>query len=414
MLRATKIRLYPTPEQQAILAAQFGCARFVWNQALAMKQAAWKERSESLSCYTIKSMLPLWKKGEYPWLKEADSQALQQSILNLDVAFRNFFEKRAGYPQFKKKHAARQSCQYPQRVSVEGGMIHLPKAGRIKAVVHRSLEGKVKTVTVSRESTGKYYASILMEDVQAEAPSLKHFDQVAGVDLGIKDALIRDDGVKTLNPKYLHRALKNLKRKQQSLSRKIEAAKTRCEAAGQPVASLRDFFGSNIAKSRRSVARAHERVRFSRDDWQHKVSKHLADENQAVCAETLNVKGMVKNRRLSRAISDVGWSGLLSKVDYKLRRSGGRLVRIDCWFPSSKTCSCCGDKNEGLTLSDRLWVCAGCGTTHDRDVNAAINIKAQGILKLKAEGLSVSAHGGGVSPVCIKPATAFEVGSLRL
>lgn len=414
MLRATKIRLYPTAEQEALLAVQFGCARFVWNQALAMKRAAWTERQESLSCYTIKSLLPVWKKGEYPWLKEADSQALQQQCLNLDIAFRNFFDKRTSYPQFKKKHASRQSIQYPQRVQVQDGLAYLPKVGRVKAVVHRPLIGKIKTVTVSRESTGKYYAAILMEDGLIAADPLQHFDQVTGVDLGIKDALALDNGRKITNPKYLRRALKNLKRKQQALSRKTEAAKARCEMAGKPAASLRDFFGPNIAKARQRVARAHERVRFSRDDWQHKVSKQLADENQAVCAETLNVKGMMQNRMLSRAISDVGWSGLLTQVDYKLRAKGGRLVKIDRWFPSSKTCSSCGGKKEGLTLSDRFWTCGQCGATHDRDVNAAINIKAQGILKLKAEGLSVSAHGGCVSPVYIKPAAAREVGSLRL
>ncbi|MHB8408987.1 MAG: RNA-guided endonuclease InsQ/TnpB family protein [Acidiferrobacterales bacterium] len=414
MKRATKIRLYPTSDQAQRLAVQFGCVRFVWNHVLAMKKAAWGERRESLSCGTIKSMLPVWKKGEYPWLKDADSQALQESIRNLDRAYINFFEGRAKHPRFKKKHVARQSIAYPQRVKLDGERIYLPKVGWVKAVVHREIRGEIKTVTVSKESTGKYYASILVEDGDAPPEPLRHIERVTGLDLGLKDAVARSDGGKVANPKFLRLALKNLKRKQQALSRKVEAAKGRCEAAGRPASDLRQFFGSNIAKDRRQVARAHERVRFAREDWQHKLSRQLAGENQAVCAETLNVKGMLRNQRLALSIADVGWSSLLSKIEYKLRQQGGRMVRIDRFYPSSKTCSCCGGTNDGLKLSDRFWVCAECGATHDRDVNAAVNIRNRGILKLKAEGLSVSAHGGGVSPAHIEQASAFEVGSLRL
>ena len=416
MLSATKFRLYPTPEQAQLLARQFGCVRFVWNRALAMKRAAWTERQESLSCYTIKSMLPVWKKGEFPWLKEADSQALQEAILHLDRAYRNFFDKRAGFPNFKSKHDARQSFAYPQRVRIDGDRIVLPKVGSIKAVVHRELVGKIKTVTISREATGSYYAAVLTDDGRPAPAPLAHFSKeaIVGIDLGLKDAVVSSHGLKTGNPKFFQRSLRTLRHRQRALSRKIEAAKGRCLAAGEPVANLRAFFGSNIAKDRTRVAKAHERVRHARNDWQHQISRRLADENQVVVAESLNVKGMLKNRRLARAIADVGWSGLLGKIDYKLRRKGGRMVKIDRWFPSTKTCSCCGSIREGLTLSDRVWLCEGCGTLHDRDENAASNIEAAGIAKLKAEGLSVSAHGGYVSPALIAPAVALEVGSPRL
>lgn len=418
MLTATKLRLYPTAEQEQLLAVQFGCARFVWNRALAMKRAAWEEQKESLSCYTIKSMLPVWKDGEFPWLKNADSQVIQEVIRHLDRAYRNFFEKRARLPRFKKKHAARQSIAYPQRVKLNETLAYLPKVGWVKAVVHREIAGKIKTVTVSRESTGKYYASILADDGLAPVDPLQHIERIVGVDLGLKDVLVSSAGMKSGNPKTLRRALKNLKRKQQAMSRKIEAAKIRFETAKAADSSkayrLRDFFGANIAKDRKRVAVAHERVRNSRDDWQHKASRQLADENQAVAAETLNVKGMMKNRHLSLAIADVGWGGLLLKIDYKLERRGGRLVKIDRWFPSTKTCNCCGAIREGLKLSDRTWLCTACGTLHDRDENAAENIRRQGILKLKAEGLSVSAHGGGVSRVHSALAAACEVGSPRL
>lgn len=417
MLIATKIRLYPTAAQEQRLAVQFGCARFVWNRALTMKRTAWQERKEALSCYTIKGMLPVWKNGEFPWLKDADSQVLQEVIRHLDRAYRNFFEKRSRLPRFKKKHAARQSVAYPQRVRLDGHFAYLPKVGWVKAVVHREIVGKIKTVTVSRESTGKYYASILTEDGLPESSPLPHIERITGIDLGLKDALVSSAGYKSGNQMPLRRAFSNLKRKQQALSRKIEAAKSRFEAAqaannGKPH-RLRDFFGSNIAKDRKRVAVAHERVRNVRHDWQHKVSRQLADENQAVAAETLNVEGMMKNRHLSRAISDVGWGNLLLKIDYKLKRHGGRLVKIDRWFPSTKTCSCCGLLQEGLTLSDRSWRCTSCGVLHDRDENAAENIRRQGILQLKAEGLSVSAHGGGVSRVPNTLATADEVGNSR-
>lgn len=418
MLTATKIRLYPTAEQEQAMAVQFGCARFVWNRALAMKRAAWQERQESLSCYTIKGMLPVWKNGEFPWLKEADSQALQETIRHLDRAYRNFFERRARLPRFKKKHAARQSLAYPQRVKLDGNLAYLPKVGWVKAVVHRTIFGQIKTVTVSRESTGKYYASILADDGLPAVEPLRHIERLVGIDLGLKDALVTSEGQKSGNPKPLRRALRNLKRKQQSLSRKIEAAKDRLEAAlaadGGKAYRLRDFFGTNLAKDRKRVAVAHERVRNARNDWQHKASRQLADENQAVAAETLNVKGMQQNRRLARAIADVGWNSLLGKIDYKLKQRGGRLVKIDRWFPSTKTCSDCGAINDKLTLADRTWRCAACGTLHDRDKNAARNIRTAGMVKLKAEGLSVSAHGGSISRVPSAPAAAREVGSLRL
>jgi putative transposase len=420
MLTATKIRLYPTADQEQSLSVQFGCVRFVWNRALAMKRTAWEERQESLSCYTIKGMLPVWKKGEFPWLKDADSQALQETIRHLDGAYQKFFKKITKYPRFKKKHASRQSIAYSQRVKLDGNLAYLPKVGWVKAVVHREIVGKIKTVTVSRESTGKYYASILADDGLPSVAPLTRLtgDMVVGIDLGLKDTIANSHGGKSGNPKFLRRSLKNLKRKQQAMSRKIEAAKVRFEVAkaadNGKAYRLRDFFGANIAKDRKRVASAHERVRNARNDWQHKLSRQLADENQVVAAETLNVKGMMKNRCLSRAIADVGWNSLLVKIDYKLKKRGGRLVKIDRWFPSSKTCSICGKKHEGLKLSDRNWLCAACGTLHDRDLNAALNIRAQGILKLKAEGLSVSAHGGGLSPALNALAVAREVGSLRL
>ncbi|MFZ0693773.1 MAG: RNA-guided endonuclease TnpB family protein, partial [Alphaproteobacteria bacterium] len=269
----------------------------------------------------------------------------------------------------------------------------------------------IKTVAVSCESTGKYYASILTDDGKPEPKPIKHFTKITGIDLGITIAVASSDGVRIPNQQFLNRAPRNRRHKQKTLSPKLEAAMLRSKASNQ---NLRRCFSNKIVKARLQVTRAHERVRFSRKDWQHKLSSRLAGENQAVCAETWNVKGMLKNGSLSMAISDLGWSGFLTKLDYKLKDKGGRLAKIDTFFPSTKTCSACGSINGGLSLADRDWTCSDCGVFHDRDLNAAVNIRNQGILMLKTEGLPVSAHGGCVRPVHTESAAACELGSPRL
>ena len=423
MLKATKVRIYPTPEQCKALSRQYGSVRWLWNKALAMKSAAWKERKENLSCYTIKSMLPQWKE-EFPWLKESHSQVLQQVLLNMDVAYRNFFEKRAAYPQFKKKHASRQSIQYPQGVKIKDDKhLYLPKVGLVKATQHRQIGGQIKTVTISTSTTGKYFASILVNDGVAAPAPVQHITAVESMDAGLKDLVVTSTGWKSGNPRHLANAQSNLRRKQKALSRKIDAAKVRFDeaqkiepetVANESAMRLSDFFGSNIKKNRKLVALCHERVTNARNDWQHKLSRRMVDENQAIIVEDLAVRNMVMNRRLARSISDAGWSSMTSKLKYKLDNKGGHLVKIERFYPSSKTCSCCGAVNEALKLSDRHWTCTSCGTTHDRDTNAAINIRNEGILKLKAAGLSVSAHGGYVNPARKELVVASEVGSLRI
>ena len=245
----------------------------------------------------------------------------------------------------------------------------------MKAVVHRPIEGKLKTVTVSRVSTGKYYASILCDDGLSAPELKKHFSDVLGIDLGLKEFSIASDGEKIPNPRFTKRAAKNLRKKQKNLSRKQKSSKKR-------------------SKAKILVAKAHEKTKNARDDFQHKLSKSIADKNQAVGVETLKVKNMLKNRKLSRAISDAGWSGFVTKLEYKLERVGGRLVKIDTFFPSSKLCSTCSHKMEAMPLSVRTWECPECGSFHDRDINAACNIRNQAILKLKAAGCTVSARGG--------------------
>ncbi|TMO21641.1 transposase [Pseudoalteromonas sp. S4492] len=379
MLKATKVRIYPTPEQADFLNRQFGAVRFAWNKALAVKTHYYKVREQNLSPKKdLKPLLATAKKSrKYSWLKEADSIALQQSVINLDKAFQNFFDPKlqARFPRFKSKHG-KQSSYHCMSVSVSESWIKVPKCKPIKAKVHREIAGEVKSITLTRTPSGKYYASILAEDGQTESKpaAALQASKVVGVDAGLTDIAITSNGLKTGNPRFLKNAQRNLKRKQKALSRCRKGSKGR-------------------AKARLLVAKAHERVAFARNDFQHKLSRQLVDENQAVVVETLKVKNMLKNHCLARSIADAGWHSLVTKLDYKAKQAGKHLVKIDQWFASSKTCSCCNRKQEEMPLNVRSWTC-DCGAVHDRDINAAINIKRQGILKLKAEGLSVSADGG--------------------
>ena len=379
MLRATKVRIYPTAEQAEFLNRQFDAVRFAWNKALAIKTHYYRVRNQNLSPRKhLKPLLATAKKSrKYSWLKNVDSIALQQAIINLDAAFQNFFNPKleARFPRFKSKRG-RQSSYHCMSVAVGDNWIKVPKCQPIKARVHREISGKVKSITLSKTATGKYFASVLVDDGLAQPNPLTDLNasKVVGIDMGITDLAITSTGHKTGNPRFLKNAQRNLKRKQKALSRCKKGSKGR-------------------AKARLLVAKAHERVANARNDFQHKLSRQLIDENQAVIVETLKVKNMLKNRRLSRSIADAGWHSLITKLEYKAKQEGKQLVKIDQWFASSKTCSCCGLKQETMPLTIRSWLCT-CGATHDRDVNAAKNIRKQGILKLKAEGLSVSADGG--------------------
>ncbi|WP_422137230.1 RNA-guided endonuclease TnpB family protein [Endozoicomonas sp. ALC020] len=379
MLKATKVRIYPTPEQADFLNRQFGAVRKVWNKALAVKNHYYKVREQNLAPKKdLKPLLVIAKKSrKYSWLKEADSIALQQSIINLDKAFQNFFNPKlqARFPRFKSKHG-KQSSYHCTSVAAGDDWIKVPKCEPIKARIHREITGQIKSITLSKTPTGKFYASVLAEDGASEAKPIADLQSscIVGVDVGLTDIAIISTDHKTDNPRFLKKAQRNLKRKQKKLSRCKKGSKGR-------------------AKARLLVAKAHERVAFARNDFQHKLSRQLIDDNQAVVVETLKVKNMLKNHCLARSIADAGWHSLVTKLDYKAKQAGKYLVKIDQWFASSKTCSCCGRKREEMPLKTRSWTCE-CGAVHDRDINAAINIKHQGILKLKAEGLSVSADGG--------------------
>jgi len=375
MLTATKIRLYPNAAQAYKLAKAFGCARWYWNNSLAETQKVYQETGKGLGQFQLNARLPQLK-AEIPWLGETHSQVLQSVSLHLSRAFVNFFERRAKYPQFKNKHR-KQSIQYPQGVKVvDGCKVFLPKIGHIKAVIHRDLIGKIKTVTVSKDPSGKYFASILCENDEVQ-PEVNLHGKVLGIDVGLTELAITSDGSKFANPKHVLKAQRNLKRKQQSLSRKVKGSNTR-------------------NKARLLVAKAHERVANARQDYLHKLSTRLVNENQVIAVEDLHIKGMMKNHKLARAIGDAGWGAFTKMLKYRTARSGKGYIEVNRFFASSKTCSCCLHAQAQMPLDIRTWTCDQCGTRHDRDINAAINIcnEAQ---RMIAAGMVVTANGGAVS-----------------
>lgn len=379
MLKATKVRIYPTDEQAAFLDRQFGAVRFVWNKALAIKAHRYKTRGQSLSGKRdLKPLLTVAKRSrKYAWLADFDGHSLQQACINLDKAFKNFFERRARFPRFKRKHGAQSSYHCTGKVGVGADWVSIPKLpGQIKATVHRAIVGKISSITLSKTRTGKYFASILVEDgiEQPQLPAVVHPDVIVGVDVGLKHIVIESDGRKTENPKFVTRAQRNLRRKQKALSRKQKGSKNR-------------------AKARLIVAKAHENLANARADFQHKLSHRLVRDNQGIIVETLAVRNMLKNRKMAKAISDASWHSLTSKISYKAEREGRHFVKLNQWEATSKTCSCCGHKLDALPLDVRDWACPVCGERHDRDVNAALNIKRLGIAALRAGGSHVPAPG---------------------
>ena len=374
MHKAYKYRIYPTSEQETLLAKSFGCARWFWNYALNLCQETYKTTGKGLTRGYIQGLLPALKK-EYEWLSEPYSQCLQVVALNLSTAYKNFFDKRAMLPKFKSKHG-RQSISYPQNVKFDGDKINLPKIGLVHCQRHRDFEGAIKTVTVSRNPDGKHFVSVLVEDGKAN-PELVPVDKAIGIDVGLTHFAITSDGSKFDNPKFFVKHQRNLKRKQQKLSKKKKGSQNR-------------------KKARLVVAKIHSKIARCREDFLHKLSRKIVNENQVIAVENLNIKGMVKNHNLAKAISDVGWGMFCTMLKYKAESEGKQYIEIDRWFPSSKTCHSCLNRVDNLTLDVRAWTCSHCGTHHDRDVNAAINIRNEA-LRIISLGTSESACGGDVS-----------------
>lgn len=351
MFRAFKYRLYPTEPQKELIAKHIGSSRFVYNLALETKTTAYLGSKHNYSAFDLVKQLPELKK-ELPWLKEVNSQSLQQAIQNMDIAFKKFF-KGAGFPKFKSKHKGKQSFSIPQNVIVENDLLIIPKFKEgIKMSLHRHTKGTIKSATISVTPTGKYFVSILCdtkEEILTKASITE--STTIGIDLGIKDFAITSEGEVFENPKYLRKAQSKLKYAQRKYSK------------------------HKGKRTKQKLALLHEKVANQRKDFLHKVSTKLIRENQTIALETLAVKNMVKNHNLAQSISDVSWSTFVSMLEYKAEWYGKNILRIGQFAPSSKTCSC-GVINKGLKLSDRKWTCKSCGTTHDRDILAACNIKS--------------------------------------
>jgi len=366
MLKAFKFRLYPSDAQKMQIEQHFGCCRLVWNLALEAKKRAWESARIDVSRFDLQKQLVELKK-EYIWLYEVHSQALTSVLLHLDTAFDKFF-KGAGYPRFKNK-GGRQSFQFPQFVTIEKGYIKLPKIKKVRCEKADMLEGQVKTVTISKTSTGKYYASVLVDN-KRELPTKPqtHPEKTTGVDVGIKSFAITSDGKFYAPNRYLQNSLDRLRCLQRRASRKKKGSNSKKKAA---------------LKS----ARINEKITNQRTDHIHKITTQLVRDSQAetFVIEDLNLVGMVQNRSLSRVISDASFGEFFRQMKYKCEWYGKNLIVIDRFAPSSKRCSECGEINNELTLSDREWGCS-CGAHHDRDLNAAKNIKYYGLLKHSGVG----------------------------
>ncbi len=372
MRRAYKYRFYPTDAQATELLRTFGCVRKVYNLALEARAAAWRSEQRRVSYEQTSAMLTQWKKTpELTFLTLVSSVPVQQALRHLHAAFTNFFNKRARYPRYKSRKKSRQSAEYTRSgFRWRDGQLTLAKMTEpLDIVWSRPLpEGAdPTTVTVSRDSAGRWFVSILVEtSVKHDPPT----EAVVGVDAGITSLVTLSTGEKVTNPKYEHRDRTRLVRAQRALARK-------------------QMGSANHDKARRKVARIHARIADRRRDFLHKLSTRLVRENQVVVIEDLSVRNMVRTHSLARSISDASWSELRSMLEYKAKWYGRELLTVDRWFPSSKTCSACGALAESMPLHVRRWECQ-CGATHDRDVNAARNILAA--------GLAASACGAGVRP----------------
>jgi len=371
-LKAYKFRIYPTEEQEIFFAKSFGCVRKVYNLMLDDRKKAYEEvKNDTSKKMTFPT--PAKYKKEFPFLKEVDSLALANAQLNLDKAYKNFFrDKSVGFPRFKSKKNPVQSYttnnQNGTVALIDSKFIKVPKLkSLIRIKLHRQPKGMIKSATISRHASGKYYISLLCKEEINELPKT---NSAIGIDLGITDFAILSDGQKIDNNKFTSKMEKKLKREQRKLSRRALLAKKK----GIPLSEAK-----NYQKQKRKVARLHEKVMNQRTDFLNKLSTEIIKNHDIICIEDLNVKGMLRNHKLARSISDVSWSSFVAKLQYKADWYGREIIKVDTWFPSSQICSECGHKDGKKSLDIREWTCPICHTHHDRDINASINILTEGL-----------------------------------
>ena len=366
MLKAYKYRIYPNNEHKIQIAKTFGCCRFVYNHTLAYRKEVYEKEKKSVSKTDCNNYCNRELKKAYEWLKEVDKFALTNAIYNMDTAYQKFFKEHAGYPKFKSKHDSHKSyttnfTNGNVTVDFEKGKVKLPKLKEVKAKLHRKFSGQIKSATVSQVPSGKYYVSILVETEHEELP---HTNHNTGLDLGIKDLCITSDGTKYENPKILRKNERRLAKLQRQLSHKEKRSK-------------------NYYKIKEKIALCHEKIRNTRKDYLHKISHEIISENQVIVSENLQIKNMVKKHHLAKSISDVSWYELTGQLEYKAKWNGREYIKIDTFYASSQLCSACGYQNtDTKDLSVREWICPICGVKHDRDINAAKNILAEGLRQI--------------------------------
>ena len=363
MLKAYKYRIYPNKEQKIQVEKTFGCCRFVYNHTLAYRKEAYEKEKKSVSKTDCNNYCNRELKKKYEWLKEADKFALTNAIYNMDCAYQKFFKEHASYPKFKSKHDNHKSyttnfTNGNIAADFEDGKIKLPKLKQVKAKFHREFEGQIKSATVSQVPSGKYYVSILVETEHEELP---HTDKNTGLDLGVKDLCITSDGTRYWNPK----TIRKYEKKPANLQRQLPHKEKRSR---------------NYYKQKKKIAICHEKIRNARKDYLHKVSHGIISENQVIVSEDLQIKNMVKNHHLAKSIMDVSWYELTRQLGYKAEWNGRQYIKTDAFYAGSQICSACGYQNPDIKdLSVREWICPKCRAKHDRDINAAKNILAEGL-----------------------------------
>ena len=379
MLKSYKYKIIPNEDQKVLLNKHFGSIRFIYNHFLNERKREYETNKQTLNYYdNAKSLTELKKQEEYSWLNEVNSQSLQVSLKNLDDAYNGFFKKRTKFPKFKSKHT-KNSFKVPQGVKLEDGKLRIRKFKEpIDVILHRTFSGTIKQCTISKTPTNEYFVSILVE---TEHTKLTKTGKSIGIDLGLKDFVITSDGYKYKNNRYTKTYQTKLKKAQQHLSRKKK--------------------GSNrYQKQKLKVAKLHKKITNSRLDNLHKVSTELIKKYDTIILEDLNVKGMVKNHKLAKHIADASWSNFITLLTYKAEWNDKQIVKIDRFFPSSKTCNCCGYINQNLKLSMREWTCPSCHTKLDRDLNASKNILNEGY-KIISSGIDDYRSGGEIRPTLV-------------
>ena len=370
-----RFRMEPTQAQSEALLRMAGARRWVWNWGLARRKETYAATGKGLTYNQQAALLTALKKQpETAWLKEADSQLLQQALQDLDRAFKAFFEKRAGFPQFKSKKRDEPRFRIPQRVKVEGSKVYIPKVGWVKIRQSQPIDCAIKGATFKRDTEGHWYVTLTAEFAMPDVPlPPAHPERVVGIDLGLKDFAVLSDGTRIAPPKFYRKGLSKLRRAQRALSRKQKGSKNR-------------------DKARHRLNKVHTKVRNQRQDWLHKLTTDLVTRYDGLCIEDLNLKGMARTK-LSKSVLDTALGEFRRQLEYKSIWHRKHLVVIDRFFPSSKLCRECGSVNQSLKLSGRVWTC-GCGAVHDRDLNAALNIKAEALLSPRSGEMPLTPRSG--------------------